>query len=487
MELVARTGTLLNEPGALNVLLSSEEAPLPAEIAGLIEASDFSGKAKQTRLIYPHGALAAKRLLLIGLGKAAQLSSETLRQAAATAVRQAQELRVEALTIGMNSTLALTPLLVGQAIAEGLELGTYRYYRYRTNLTEEQRFVVEQATILVNGDRDQIEAGLALGQTIARGVVTARDLVNTPGSALSPAMLADIATALASRLNLRATVFDKAQLREQGFGGILAVGQGSANEPRLIVLEHGEAQEGQPTICLVGKGITFDSGGLSLKPADSMVSMKSDMSGSAAVLGTMQVVAELNLPLHVVGIVPSAENMPSGTAYRPDDVITTLSGKTVEVLNTDAEGRIVLADGLHYAQRYQPHAIIELSTLTGAIVVALGTHVTGMMSTNQELADQVKRAGEIAGERVWQMPLWEEYHEMIKSEIADIRNTGGVRAGGALTAAAFLATFVGDYPFVHLDIAGTAFVEKPRKPYETVGSTGVGVRLLTELLRSYTR
>lgn len=182
-----------------------------------------------------------------------------------------------------------------------------------------------------------------------------------------------------------------------------------------------------------------------------------------------------------------AENMPSGTAYRPDDVITTLSGKTVEVLNTDAEGRIVLADGLHYAQRYQPHAIIELSTLTGAIVVALGTHVTGMMSTNQELADQVKRAGEISGERVWQMPLWEEYHEMIKSEIADIRNTGGVRVGGALTAAAFLATFVGDYPFVHLDIAGTAFMEKPRKPYETVGSTGVGVRLLTELLRSYTR
>jgi leucyl aminopeptidase len=251
-------------------------------------------------------------------------------------------------------------------------------------------------------------------------------------------------------------------------------------------MEHGTAGEGKPTICLVGKGLTFDSGGLSLKPPDAMETMKSDMGGAAAVYGAMQTVAELKLPFHVVGIVSSAENMPSATAYRPGDVVTTLSGKTVEVLNTDAEGRIILSDGLFYAQRYKPAAIVELSTLTGAVIIALGSQVTGMMATNQELADKVSRAGETSGERVWQLPLWDEYHEMIKSQIADIKNIGG-RPAGSITAGAFLAAFVGDYPFVHLDIAGTAWVDRPAKPYESQGGTGVGVRLLIEYLRGYTQ
>jgi leucyl aminopeptidase len=250
-------------------------------------------------------------------------------------------------------------------------------------------------------------------------------------------------------------------------------------------MEHGAAGDG-PTICLVGKGLTFDSGGLSIKPAEAMDTMKSDMGGAAAVFGAMQTAAELKLPLHVVGLVSSAENMPSGTAYRPGDVVTTLSGKTIEVLNTDAEGRIILSDALFYAQRYNPAAIIELSTLTGAIVIALGSHATGMMATDQALADRVSQAGETSGERVWQLPLWPEYHEMIKSEIADIKNIGG-RAGGSITAGAFLAAFVGDYPFVHLDIAGTAWADRPAKPYEAQGGTGVGVRLLAEFLRGYSQ
>ena len=251
-------------------------------------------------------------------------------------------------------------------------------------------------------------------------------------------------------------------------------------------MEYGEASEGRPTICLVGKGITFDSGGLSLKPPDAMETMKSDMGGAAAVFGAMQVVAELKLPLHVVGLVCAAENMPSATSYRPGDIVTTLSGKTVEVLNTDAEGRIVLADGLFYAQRYKPNAIVDLATLTGAIIIALGSHASGMMGTSQAIMDRLSRAGEATAERVWELPLWDEYREMIKSQVADIKNIGG-RPAGSITAAAFLAEFVGDYPWAHLDIAGTAWVDRPAKPYESHGGTGVGVRLITEFLREFTR
>ncbi len=484
MEIGVKSGALLSEPSDLAVLACLEDTPLPEELAELIESADFNGKARQQRLLYPRSPGGPKRVLLLGLGKAEKLTADSLRQAAATATRQAQELQAPRLSFGLNGELALTPALIGQALAEGFALGAYRFQRYRTDLSEEQKFTVTGATIVTTADVEALEAGAAIGQIIARGVACARDLVNTPPNDLPPAALGEAAIALGQRLGLTVTVLDKAQLIAGGFGGVLAVGQGSANEPRFIVMEYGTAREGTPTICLVGKGLTFDSGGLSIKPADAMTTMKADMSGAAAVFGTLQVVAELKLPLHVVGIVPAAENMPGSTAFRPDDVITTLSGKTVEVLNTDAEGRIVLADGLHYAQQYKPDAIIELSTLTGAIVIALGAHAIGMMATNQELADRVSRAGEASGERVWQLPLWDEYREMIKSEIADMKNIGG-RPAGSITAAAFLANFVGDYPFVHLDIAGTAFVEKPTKSYHTPGATGVGVRLLSELLRGY--
>ncbi|MFQ3662953.1 MAG: leucyl aminopeptidase [Chloroflexaceae bacterium] len=484
MEIVVKSGALLSEPSDLAVLACLEDTPLPAELAGLIESADFGGKARQQRLLYPRGVEGPKRVLLLGLGKAEKLSADGLRQAAATATRQAQELQVARLSFGLNGELALDPLRIGQALAEGFALGAYRFQRYRTDLSEEQKFTIAGATIVATAGVEALRAGAATGQAIARGVAYARDLVNTPPNDLPPAALGEAAIALGQRLGLTVTVLDKPQLIAGGFGGVLAVGQGSANEPRFIVLEYGAANEGAPTICLVGKGLTFDSGGLSIKPADSMKTMKADMSGAAAVFGALQVVAELKLPLHVVGIVPAAENMPSSTAFRPDDVITTLSGKTVEVLNTDAEGRIVLADGLHYAQQYKPDAIIELSTLTGAIVIALGAHAIGMMATSQELADRVSRAGEASGERVWQLPLWDEYREMLKSDIADMKNIGG-RPAGSITAAAFLANFVGDYPFVHLDIAGTAFAEKPTKPYDAPGATGVGVRLLSELLRDY--
>ncbi|MCL4857840.1 MAG: leucyl aminopeptidase [Caldilineaceae bacterium] len=482
MEITVCTGDVLGEPSDLAMLATFEDEPLPAAVAGLLEPADFRGRAKQTLLLYPRGAVAPRRLLLVGLGKREKMTTETIRQAAASAVQQARTLQVPGVTVGVQGDLPLAPEVTGQAFAEGIELGAYRYWPYRTGLTTEETFAVEQATVFSKVNAEQTYAGVTTGQAIARGVMYARDLVNSPGYRMTPAALGEQAIDLGQRLGLAVTVLDKAQLTDQGFGGILAVGKGSTNDPRFIVMEHGAAGDGKPTICLVGKGLTFDSGGLSLKPADAMETMKSDMGGAAAVFGAMQTVAELKLPLHVVGIVSAAENMPSGDAYRPGDIVTTLSGKTVEVLNTDAEGRIILADGLFYAQRYNPAVIIELSTLTGAVIIALGAHATGMMSTSQELADQLSRAGASSGERVWQLPLWDEYHEMVKSQIADLKNIGG-RPAGTITAGAFLTAFVGDYPFAHLDIAGTAWVDKPGKPYETQGGTGVGVRLLIEFLR----
>ena len=485
MKIAVKAGNVLNEVSDLGVLATYEDTPLPGEVISLLEAGDFGGRAKQTLVLYPRGAVAPKRLLLVGLGKRAAANAEGIRQASALAMREARKLQVADVTFGLSGELPLDPEIAGQVFAEGFELGAYRYQAYRTSQTDEQSFAVERATVFVASGNDKpVRAGIATGQAIARGVVFARQLVNTPGYALTPASLGDQAKTLAKRHGLKATVLNKTQLISQGFGGILAVGKGSANEPRFIVMEYGKAGKNTPTICLVGKGLTFDSGGLSLKPADAMETMKSDMGGAAAVYGAMQVVAELELPLHVVALVSAAENMPSSNAYRPGDVVTSLSGKTIEVLNTDAEGRIILSDALFYAQRYKPAAIVELSTLTGAIIIALGAHAIGMMGTDQALADQLSRAGEASGERVWQLPLWEEYRDMVKSEVADLKNLAG-RAAGSITAGAFLAAFVGDYPFVHLDVAGTAWLDRATKPYEFHGGTGVGVRLLAAFLRSY--
>ena len=485
MEFTITKGDLLGEPSDLAMLATFEDAPLPAEVAGLLEPADYRGRAKQMVLLYPRGAVAPRRLLLVGLGKREAVNAESIRQAGASAMQEARKLQVAAVTVGVYGDVPLAPELTAQSFAEGIELGAYRYWHYRTGLTNEQTFAVGRATLFASSDNEeQVRAGIAAGQAIARGVSFARDLVNSPGYAMTPARLGDEAVSLGNRLGIAVTVFDKVQLTEQGFGGILAVGQGSANDPRFIIMEYGAASEGTPTICLVGKGLTFDSGGLSLKPAEAMDTMKSDMSGAAAVYGALQAVAELKLPLHVVGLVSAAENMPSSTAYRPGDIVTTLSGKTIEVLNTDAEGRIILSDALFYAQRYNPAAIVELSTLTGAIIIALGAHAIGMMATDQALGDRISQAGEAAHERVWQLPLWDEYHEMIKSEVADLKNIGG-RPAGSITAGAFLAAFVGEYPFVHLDIAGTAWVDKPAKPYHSHGGTGVGVRLLVEFVKGY--
>ncbi|MCG8350325.1 MAG: leucyl aminopeptidase [Chloroflexales bacterium] len=484
MEITTRRGEILREATPLAVLCVWEDEQLPPEVAALVETDDFRGWFKQLLVLYPCGALPARRLLLVGLGKRSKATADTVRQAAALAAQKAHELRLTHFAASLPVNEALTPEVSAQAWAEGAELGLYRYLLYKSAPEPEQKHRVEQLLMLVEDDVKMVNTGLKLGQMVARGVALGRDLANGPGNSITPTHLGEVAQEIGARLGMQVTVLGLEELQSQGFGGILAVGQGSAQPPRFIVMEYGQAQKGRPTICLVGKGITFDTGGISIKPAEKMDNMKMDMGGAAAVLGTMHIVAELGLPLHVIGLISAAENMPSATAYKPGDIIKTLSGQTVEVLNTDAEGRIVLADALYYAQRYQPHAIIDLATLTGAVMVALGPHAIGMMGNDQALVDRLTRAGEAAAERVWQLPLWDEYREMMKSEIADLKNTGG-RYGGAITAAGFLAAFVADYPWVHLDIAGTAWIEQPTRSYVTKGATGVGIRLLTQMLRDF--
>ncbi len=485
MDINARTGDLLTEAADLAVLFSFEGVDLPGSVADLLEVADFKGSPNQSLLIYPRGAITPTRLLLVGLGTKDTADAERVRQAAATAIRLVRTAQIANATAALPGDLSLDDTAVGEAFAEGVEMGNYRYNHHRTGLSDQDKFETSGITLLTSGSPDALATGIKAGQAIAGGVNFARDLVNTPGELKTPPLLADQAVQLGGRVSgISVTVYDEVQLAEQGFGGILAVGKGSDSPPRFIVMEYGAHLSDVPTICLVGKGLTFDSGGLNIKPAEGMETMKNDMGGSAAVFGTMQAVAELGLPLHVVGLVPSAENMPSGRSYRPGDIVKTLSGKTIEILNTDAEGRVILSDGLFYAQRYAPDAIIELSTLTGAVIIALGSVATAVMATDQTLADRLVKAGDVTGDRGWQLPLWEEYHEMVKSDIADLKNLAG-RAAGSITAGAFLSAFAGDFPFAHLDIAGTAWLDAPKKPYHSKGGTGSGVRLVTEFLRSY--
>jgi leucyl aminopeptidase len=314
-------------------------------------------------------------------------------------------------------------------------------------------------------------------------VYLARDLENAPGNEIYPETLAATAQQSVKKYGYRCEVWDKKKIETMGFGGLLAVNSGSTRPPRFIILEYNAGRKDLETVVLVGKGITFDSGGISIKPASGMAEMKMDMSGAAAVIGTLEASARLKLPVHLVGLIPTTENMPSGSSMRPGDIITHYGGKTSEVDNTDAEGRLILADALAYAEKFKPSAVIDLATLTGAVVVALGHHATGMFGNDDELMARLKEAGDKSFERVWQMPLFDEYEKQIKSDIADVKNVGG-RWAGAITAAWFLKKFIGDYKWVHLDIAGTAILED-ELPYSPKGGSGVGVRLLTEMLKNW--
>ncbi|MBM3780007.1 MAG: leucyl aminopeptidase, partial [Acidimicrobiia bacterium] len=363
-----------------------------------------------------------------------------------------------------------------QAIAEGVSLANFDAGSYKAPTTPLAWVAV--AEILVPQETPALAAAIDRGRTIADAANLARDLANEPANELPPRRLAERAAAAAASCGLQIEVLDEARIDALAMGLLLGVGRGSAEPPRLIVLRHDGAADG-PVLALVGKGVTFDTGGISIKPSDNMDKMKHDMAGGAAVIGAMTAIARLQVPLRVIGLVPAVENMPGGRAIRPGDVLRGASGTTVEVLNTDAEGRLILGDALWYARQLGATHLVDVATLTGACVVALGTSTTGLFGTPDWWLDEVREAGVRAGERSWPLPVFEDYRDLLRSEIADMTNTGG-RMGGAITAALFVKTFAGDLPWAHLDIAGTAWAEEA-KPYQPKGATGRAVATLTEL------
>jgi leucyl aminopeptidase len=369
-----------------------------------------------------------------------------------------------------------------EAISEGLYLSLYSFQKYKTNQRDTSSGP-GVATILVESDSERFQKVADKTSLIAQAVEYTRDISNLPPNECAPAQIARFALAL-EEFGIKVTVSERYEMESMGLNGIVSVGRGSNNPPKLIVLEYYRASNNQKPYLLVGKAVTFDTGGISLKPGDKMEEMKFDKCGGCAVLGILKAIASLDLKINVIGLVPSVENMPSSTSYRPGEIITMYNGKTVEVLNTDAEGRIILADAIAYGiSKFQPKVIIDLATLTGAAIIALGANVAALVGSNEQLKAKLMQASEKTGERIWELPLFEEYNEQIKSSVADIKNIGG-RPGGAITAAAFLSKFTNDVPWVHLDIAGTAWTQDGTydKSYNPKGATGFGVRTVIEYL-----
>jgi len=450
-------------------------------ISSLFERKEFRGKANETAYIHLVPGLKAKRLLLVGIGKQAKATAVGLRQAAGTAARFLRTKKVKTLAFLLRDGIAAEQ--AGQALAEGALLSTFDPDTYKTR--ERDRSQVEEFCILsTTQNQADLEKGLAIGKVLADSTNFSRHLVNEPSSNLTPVDMASKAEEIAKESDLKIDLLNEEKMKELGMGAILGVSRGSQEEARLIVLsyEHPEAKA-DTTLALVGKGITFDSGGISIKPSEGMEKMKADMAGAAAVMGAMRAIGQLKPKVRVVGVMACAENMPSGTAIKPGDVLTAMSGQTIEVVNTDAEGRLVLADAVTYArEKLGATKIIDLATLTGAVGIALGPVYTAILGTCQELIDQVIATGNEVGERYWQLPLDEEYGEQLRSDIADLKNSGG-RPAGTITGAYFIKEFAGDTPWVHLDIASTA-VSNEKKPYLSKGATGVGVRTLVAWVMS---
>ena len=458
-------------------------------LSRILNRGDFSGRVGQVAVVYPEDPGApAERVLLTGVGKREEADGEALRRAMGSAVRKAEELRITELTAALPHGLGEDRVTAARALAEGAVLAAWDYRELKTGPDEEDQPVVrlDAVSLLVEDDTaaDELRAAVDVGRVVAEAENLARELASKPGNVATPSHLADVARGIADEGGMEITVFDRAAMEEEGFGGILGVAAGTEEEPRFIVMEYRGGAEDRAPVALVGKGVTFDSGGISIKPSAKMEEMKYDMSGAAAVLGAMQAVARLRPRVNVVALVPATENLPSGRATKPGDVLRMYSGKTVEVINTDAEGRLILADALAYArQRYAPRAMVDAATLTGSVVIALGHHAVGVMGSDDDVVDAVVAAGERTGERCWRLPLWDPYRKQLDSDVADIKNTGG-RPAGSVTAGWFLREFVEDVPWAHLDIAGTAWKDEP-EAYLRKGATGVPTRLFIEWIRSH--
>ena len=459
----------------LTPALTALDASLGGALGRSLERRDFRGARDET-LVLPGGAKGAQRVLLVGLGKGADTTG-ALRRAASLASRQARKLGAPSLAFfaeeqGENAI---------EAEAVGLTMGSWEYTTTRSAPPEDERKpALESAQILV-ADEASANAAVQRGSAIGAGINLARQLAMLPGNICTPEFLANTAREIASRRGMNITVLGRAELKAEKMGSFLAVAQGTPQDPKLIALEYRKGPAGSKPVVLVGKGLCFDSGGISIKPAQGMEHMKFDMCGAAGVLGAMDTIGALGLPINVVGLVGSTTNMPSGEAMNPGDVVQSQLGKWIEIVNTDAEGRLVLADVLSYARRFDPAAVIDAATLTGACVVALGHTASGVFGNDQALIDEVLAAGRSSGNTGWQLPLFDDYKDLILTDAADIKNTGG-RAAGAISAAMFLKEFAETFPWVHLDIAGTAYSETDLG-FIPKGPTGVPVSLFVDFVR----
>ncbi|MBA2252516.1 MAG: leucyl aminopeptidase [Nitrospirales bacterium] len=501
MDVKVKQSRAENEPAEVLVLshfdgepaLQEEAAAVDRALQGAIrdflKTGEFQGKSNQTVLLHTQGKIFAKRVLLVGLGKKKDAKLDSVRQAMGTAVKRIRQAGARSFSTVMHgrSMPDTSDLELAQAMTEGAILGGYQFTVYRTNNGDQPKDVERMIVIAPKAEAQaEVKEGVRRGVASAEAAMFVRDLSNHPSNIMTPSRVAAEAKKIGKERNVRVKILEQRDVEKLGMGAFLGVARGSHEPPKFIILEYsgiGTAKRNgrarQP-IVLVGKTITFDTGGISLKPSENMEQMKADMTGGAEVLATIRAVSRLRLPLHVIGILPATENMPGGRAIKPGDILHTMSGLTVEVQNTDAEGRLILADGLHYATRLKPGAIIDIATLTGACAVALGQFAIGMFSNRDVLKQRIQQAGSKSGERVWEMPLWDDYFEQLKSDVADMRNIGG-RGGGMITAALFLSKFVGDCPWVHLDIASTDWSDRERA-YISKGPTAIGTRLLIQYL-----
>lgn len=473
------------EDSAFDAPLAAVDQATQGALRELTDGGDFVGKTGEVTVIYPRGALRTRRVIVSGTGKADALDMEALRCAAANGIRRARDLKVQRLAIVPPVIAGVHPAASAQAVTEGALLGAYKYQGQKHE--EEAPPLPTALEVLATAPEQEPElrSTVETASAFATGSITARDLVNLPPNICTPIYLASVARNIADRNNMKVEVLDRAQMEALSMGALLAVAQGSDTPPRFIVLEHNpDMAQARNTVVLVGKGVTFDTGGYSIKTSEGMVGMKADMAGAAAVIGAMQTIAVLKVPLHVVGLIPAADNMISGKAFRPQEVVTASNNKTIEIVSTDAEGRMLLADALVYASRYEPAAVIDIATLTGACVVALGNAAAGYFCTDDRLRDQLNTAAELTGERLWQLPLFADYKKQIESDTADMKNAGG-RGGGACTAAVFLQEFVSYPAWAHIDMAGM-MGDQPNIAYvPTKGASGYGARLLAEFARRW--
>ena len=455
------------------------DAAAQGGLAALLRRGDIDGQRGQTLLLHSPAGLLCERLLLVGCGKEKELNEGRYREILSKTAKTLSD------TGAAEAVIYLTELEIkGRDMAwklrhavESMEMALYRFDRLKSHKSEKKRPL--RRLVLSVGKRSELATGetaVRQGLAISAGMRLARDLGNLPGNICTPSYLADQAREIGNQYGLKTTVLEREDMEKLGMGSLLSVSRGSRQPPKLITIEYNGGQEGEPPVALVGKGLTFDAGGISIKPAAAMDEMKYDMCGGATVLGVIKACAELKLPINIVGVIPSSENLPDGDANKPGDIVTSMSGQTIEILNTDAEGRLILCDALTYTERFHPAAVVDIATLTGACVIALGAHASGLLANNDQLARDLLSAGKYAHDRAWQMPLWSEYDKQLESNFADMANIGG-REGGTITAACFLARYTKKFKWAHLDIAGTAWLGGKAK-----GGTGRPVPLLTTWL-----